>query len=106
MSRTNLIKVILIVLFLLCLMDMPYGFYELVRFIAMFGFIYLAVENYKSNKKKVVLIYLALALLFQPFFKIALGRLIWNIVDVILAIGLTTTIIYSQKRNKDFQINL
>lgn len=29
-----------------------------------------------------------LALLFQPFFKIALGRTMWNVVDVVVAIGL------------------
>ncbi len=29
-------------------------------------------------------IYIALALLFQPLIKIALGRSIWNIVDVIV----------------------
>jgi len=29
-----------------------------------------------------------LALLFQPFFKISLGRTLWNIVDVIVGIGL------------------
>lgn len=28
----------------------------------------------------------ALALLFQPFVKIALGRTMWNIVDVVVAI--------------------
>ena len=30
----------------------------------------------------------ALALLFQPFFKIALGRDMWNVVDVVVAIFL------------------
>ncbi|MBQ6064697.1 MAG: hypothetical protein IJK87_13900 [Prevotella sp.] len=28
----------------------------------------------------------ALALLFQPFVKVALGRMMWNVVDVIVAI--------------------
>jgi hypothetical protein len=31
-------------------------------------------------------------LLFQPFFKIALGREIWNIVDVIVGLGLLASI--------------
>ena len=35
----------------------------------------------------------ALALLFQPFFKVALGRVVWNIVDVIVAIGLLILIV-------------
>jgi hypothetical protein len=33
-------------------------------------------------------VFVILALLFQPFFKIALGRTLWNIVDVIVGIGL------------------
>jgi len=41
----------------------------------------------------------ALALLFQPFFKIALGRVMWNIVDVIVAIGLIVQYIF-YVRNK------
>ena len=39
-----------------------------------------------------MIIYGGLALLFQPFFKIALGREIWNIVDVIVVIGLLLSI--------------
>jgi len=35
-----------------------------------------------------VFIYGGLVLLFQPFFKIALGRQIWNILDVVVGIGL------------------
>jgi len=33
-----------------------------------------------------------LALLFQPFFKVALAREIWNILDVIVGIGLIVRI--------------
>jgi hypothetical protein len=33
-----------------------------------------------------MIIYGGLALLFQPFFKIALGREMWNIVDVVVGI--------------------
>lgn len=35
-----------------------------------------------------MIMYGGLALLFQPFFKVVLGRQIWNIVDVIVRIGL------------------
>ena len=44
-----------------------------------------------------MIIYGSLALLFQPFFKIALGRVIWNIVDVIVGIGLLVSLF--RKRN-------
>ena len=38
----------------------------------------------EQKNKNDFFIYIALALLFQPFIKIALGRIIWNIVDVIV----------------------
>ena len=67
---------------------MPYGYYELVRFASFIGFAILSYKAYEKDKKTVMIIYGSLALLFQPFFKIALGREIWNIVDVIVAVGL------------------
>lgn len=55
---------------------------------AMIGFFYLALIAYKLKNKNELFIYIALALLFQPFIKIALGRTIWNIVDIIIGFGL------------------
>ena len=66
---------------------MPYGYFQLVRFVALAGFIILAYMANEDNRKKEVIIYLFLVILFQPFFKISLGRTIWNIVDLI--VGLT-----------------
>ena len=77
------IKIILAILFFLCLLNMPYGFYELVRFIALIGFALLAYDAHKKGNSTEMIIYGALALLFQPFFKIALGRQFWNVVDVV-----------------------
>ena len=77
---------------------MPYGYYEAVRFIGMLGFALLAYFSYQQNKKTEVIIYLALALLFQPFIKVALGRTIWNIADVIVSVGLIISIFVKDKR--------
>jgi hypothetical protein len=88
-----LAKVILSVLMFLCLLDMPYGYYQFVRFASMIVFVWFAYDAYEENRKVEALIYLALALLFQPLFKIALGRFAWNIVDVIVGIGLIISIV-------------
>ena len=88
-----LLKLILAILLLLCLADMPYGFYQLVRFVAAGAFAYLSYEYLKLKKEGLGFVFAALALLFQPFFKIALGRVVWNIVDVIVAIGLVILIV-------------
>ncbi len=83
-----LIKILLAILLLLCLADWPYGYYQFVRFVAMVGFAYLAYDASQNKQSNAVFIYIALAILFQPLFKIALGRTLWNIVDVVVALGL------------------
>lgn len=72
---------------------MPYGYYQLVRFISMIGFGILAFEAHRKERQLEMVTYAMLALLFQPFVKVALGRELWNIVDVIVAIGLLISMI-------------
>ncbi len=93
------IKIILALLFLLCLFKMPYGYYELVRFLALVGFAILAYGELQNNNTVWVIVYVALALLFQPFFKVALGRELWNAIDVVVAIALLVSLFISQKKN-------
>lgn len=95
----NILKLVLATLLLLCLLDFPYGYYQLVRFVATMVFGYLAYSTQQENKKNEVFVYISLAVLFQPFIKIALGRTLWNIVDVIVALGLIFNVI-SQKGNQ------
>ena len=71
---------------------MPYGYYQLVRFVALVGFAILAFQANEQKNQTETVIYVALALLFQPFFKVALGRTIWNVVDVIVGIGLLISV--------------
>jgi len=89
---TNAIKIVLAILFFICLADMPYGYYQFVRFAGLIGFAILAYQAYKLDSQIEIIIYVGLAILFQPFFKIALGRELWNIVDVIVGLGLILSI--------------
>lgn len=98
MHKIVILKIILVVLLLLCLFSMPYGFYQLVRFISFIGFGILAYYSNKEGKQTEMIIYGVLALLFQPFLKIALGRELWNIVDVIVGIGLLVSIVKDRKK--------
>ena len=84
-STLTIIFTVLAILLLLCLAKMPYGFYQVVRFLAFAGFGYTAYLQYKSNNIDRMILFIVLALLFQPLLPIALGRVIWNIVDVVVA---------------------
>ncbi len=105
MNVEVIIKITLTSLLFLCLLDMPYGYYQLVRFVALVGFGVLAYKAHEQNNKTAMVIYAALALLFQPFFKIALSREIWNIVDVVVGLGLLVSIFISPLKTKSSPIS-
>jgi len=89
---------ILAFLMLLCLAPMPYGYFQLVRFLSTIFYGVMAYRYYIERKEWLAYTFGTLALLFQPFYKIALGRTVWNIVDVIVAIGLLILFFYEWRK--------
>lgn len=94
------IKIVLAILFFLCLADMPYGFYQFVRFAGLFGFAILANQAHEQGRQTEMIIYGGLALLFQPFFKVGLGRQMWNVVDVVVGIGIILSVFLKPETDK------
>ena len=74
---------------LICLLPMPYGYFMLVRFAAMIIFGLMALDYYARKKECIAIFFGSMAVLFQPIIKISLGRTMWNIVDVVMAIILS-----------------
>lgn len=74
------------VLLLLCFLPLPYGFYTIVRVAMAIMSVYFAFDYFVKDKKDLAITFVVIALLFQPFFKLALGREVWLIVDVAVAI--------------------
>ena len=61
MTFPTLIKTTLAILLLLCLLKLPYGYYQLVRFIALVGFAFLAHQAHQKENLTGAFIYVALA---------------------------------------------
>ena len=74
------------VLLLLCFLPLPYGFYTIVRVVMAIMSVYFAFDYFVKDKKDLAITFVVVAVLFQPFFKLALGREVWLIVDVAVAI--------------------
>lgn len=79
------IKIAFAIALLLCWLPMPYGYYQFIRFVGMVLFGVWAFQEWEAENKSKAFLYIALAILFQPFEKIALGRTLWNIVDTAVA---------------------
>lgn len=85
-------------LLLACLLDMPYGYYVFVRLVASVAFCFFAYMSYEKDEMYFVVLFLVLAILFQPVIKIPLGRPLWNLVDVVVAIMLILLLIKAKSR--------
>lgn len=93
----KILKIILAVMSLVCLLDLPYGYYQFYRFVAMAVFLILAYKEKDSENWMILWIFSAL--LVQPFLKIAIGRNIWNIIDILWAIILIYSIFKNQNNS-------
>ncbi len=87
-----LLKILLIILFVGCLLPMPYGYYQFVRFTGMALFLLFAFLEREKKDETLSIVWLICAVLLNPFIKIALGRTIWSIVDIILSLILLYSI--------------
>jgi hypothetical protein len=95
----KIVKIALALLLLGCLAPLPYGYYQFIRFVAMIGFAYFGYDSLSKKEEALPWVYFGLALLFQPIVKIALGREVWNIVDVVVA-GFLIWSIFSRKNQE------
>lgn len=94
----NQLKIILAIMLFLCLPSMPYSYYQFVRIACVLGFSLLAHNSYKNdNDFTNVITYIFLVLVFQPFNTVGLNKITWNIIDVIVGIGLLVSIKKSEK---------
>lgn len=96
-NNMQIISVALIILFVGCLFDMPYGYFQIVRVVGMVAFIALA---YYERKDKDILfwIWVASAILINPIIKVPLGRSIWNLVDIIWCVILFDSIMVGYEK--------
>ena len=94
------VYLILAALMLICLAPMPYGYFQLVRFVAMVAFGVMAYQYYMRQKTVATVIFVVLALLFQPIYKIALGRATWNVIDVLMAVLLIGLFVLEKRLEK------
>ena len=80
-----LVKIGLSVLFLACLLPMPYSYFQIVRVIGLLGFCLLAYDAHDKQNTNTAIFFLVSAIVINPILKVPLGRNLWNLLDVIWA---------------------
>jgi uncharacterized membrane protein len=67
---------------LLALSEMPYGYYQLLRVIVFCASAYLVIAEGKQDNGFWLWAFVASALIYNPVFKLSLGREIWAFVNL------------------------
>uniref|UniRef100_UPI0039A7231B DUF6804 family protein n=1 Tax=Ornithobacterium rhinotracheale TaxID=28251 RepID=UPI0039A7231B len=78
--KARYMRIVLAILLFLCLFSMPYWYFEIIRILVVIYFSKLAYD-YRNKKSYWLYLWIFLIILFQPFYKISLGRTLWNIID-------------------------
>lgn len=90
------VKIILTLLFLGCLFNWNYEYYQAVRFIGMLGFVILAYYEIRKDEFWLI-VWIGSAVLINPFFKFTMNKEMWNVIDVVWAAILIGTIVFKQE---------
>ena len=98
--NVELVKLIAAIILFICPFDMLYWFYDVVRTLALIGFSFLAYSAFKKKRNIEAVIFICLAILFQPILKIHLTKTIWIVIDLVVGIWLIISLFTNEKKNK------
>jgi hypothetical protein len=80
---------------ILATQKMPYGYYQLLRFIVCIFSAIVALLRFRSNLWALAWLYVAIAILFNPIVPIHFKRDTWAIIDVVTAALMVYTSFYN-----------
>ena len=75
-----------IVLLLLAILPLPYGYYTFLRLVVCPTAIFLAWISYKRQRASWMWGMTLIGILFNPFIPIYFGRELWIIIDIVIAV--------------------
>ena len=81
-----------VLLFLAMIEGWPYGFFTLLRLVIFGTTVYLSWLAYKSERHAWIWIFGFIALVFNPLIPLHLGRGLWVVVDLLVAVFLIVSI--------------
>ena len=94
-----------IVMLLVAVAPLPYGYFMLLRVVTFSFWVLLSIDLNKAGMRTPTFISIILALLLNPFFKISLGREIWMVADISAALLATTFLFKLNRMNQTNQSN-
>ncbi len=94
----RLIQALMVLVLILLFFQLAPIIIWILKLVLAIGFLSLAYERYKFERYGAAIIYLILALLFQPILYIGMSKIIWTIIQVIVLLWLIN-LIFGQERD-------
>jgi len=102
-NKNIAISISVIFLFLAMIEGWPYGFFTLLRLVIFGTTVYLSWLAYKSEAQTWIWIFGFIALVFNPLIPLYLGRNLWVVIDLFVAVFLIISF-FAFKLPKEFKI--
>ncbi len=71
---------------ILAIFPLPYGYFMLLRLVVTVAAAYVAYENFSKNTQNWGVVFVFIALLFNPFYTIHLDKTLWTAIDLVVAV--------------------
>lgn len=91
-NKNIAIIISVIFLFLAIIEGWPYGFFTLLRLVVFGTTVYLSWFAYKSERQAWTWVFGFIALVFNPLIPLHLGRDLWKVIDLLVAVFLFISI--------------
>jgi len=98
---SQLLKLILIGILILCLLNMPYLFSRLSGYMLFVGFGWLAYDALQRRDQIDVKVFVVLTILYNPFIIFPFPHFLWVIIYIIVIIGMVLNILFSEENPYD-----
>jgi len=99
--KNNWFKIIAVLFLLGAIADNPYSYYQFLRWIILGVSGYSAYLSYNSGKKIWMVIFGAIALLFNPIIPFYFSRSTWQSIDAIVAIIFFVSLFFKFNHKKE-----
>lgn len=99
-SFQNLLKVVMILLFLYATSYHPYAFYIFLRWFILIISIYFLYLLKDIDDKLSLTVFASLAVIYNPIFPLNMKKDIWVFINVLSSIALIITIVFGKKIGK------
>ena len=86
LNRITILMLISITMLLIALLDLPYWYYQVLRWVICWVSWYLALLFYEKDNEKWIWVFWWIAILFNPISTIHLDKELWSIINIIVAV--------------------